>query len=114
LLRRRLLVRRLVLRIARRRLLLVLALTLPLTLLRILLLVLILVLVLRRRLLLLVLELGDLALDEVAVELAVRIVGAHLQRGLVGLHRLIPGLDRLLGRTLLGLLAGSVQVLPRL
>src|SRR6266478_6411423 len=51
----------------------------------------------------------DLALHEVAVEFAVRIIGAQLQRSVVGLHGLSPSLHGLLGSALLGLLPGAVQ-----
>ncbi len=54
---------------------------------------LLLILILRRWVLLL-LQRIDFAFHEVAIVFAVRIVGAQLQRGVVGLHGLCPGLAR--------------------
>lgn len=83
------------------------ALALTLTLAFVLVLVLVvLVFVLIRRLLLL--EFGDLALHEVAVVLAVGVVGFELERGLVGFDGVCPGFDRVLGCGLFGRLAGSI------
>ena len=67
----------------------------------------VLVLVLIRRLLLL--ELRDFSLHEIAVVLAVGVVGSELQRGLVGFDGVSPRFDRILGRGLFGLLAGAVE-----
>jgi len=67
----------------------------------------VLIFVLIRRLLLL--ELGDFALHEIAVVLAVGIIGFELQRGFVGFDGVCPGFDRILGRGLFRLLAGAVE-----
>src|SRR5580658_2230754 len=55
------------------------------------------------------LQLVDFALHEIAVVLGVGIIGAQLQRGVVRLDRLFPGLQRLLLRALQGPLSGAVQ-----
>jgi len=60
-------------------------------------------------LILLLLERVDPALHQVAVVLAVGIVCAQLQRGLVGLHRLGPFLQGFLRVGLFGLLSGTIQ-----
>ena len=59
-------------------------------------------------LLLLFLELVDLLLHEVAVVFRLSVVGGDLQGSVVGFHRLLPGLDRLLRGFLPGLLAHAV------
>jgi hypothetical protein len=51
----------------------------------------------------------DFALHQIPIELAICIVGAQLQRGLVGFHRIVPLLQSFLGRRLFGLLAGAIQ-----
>src|SRR6266478_104194 len=66
-------------------------------------------LILILRLILLLLQTLNLALHEVAIEFAVRIVGAQFQRSLVSLHGLGPSLHGLLGGALLSLLPGAVQ-----
>src|SRR5262249_42573880 len=59
--------------------------------------------------LLLLLVLLDLLFDEVAVESGVGVLGVQPQRRLIGGHGLLPGLGRLLGIALLGLLAEAVE-----
>lgn len=91
-----------------RRLALALAAALALTLAFVLVLVLVvLVFVLIRRLLLL--EFRDFSLHEIAVVLAVGVVGFELQRGLVGFDGVCPRFDGILGCGLLRLLAGAVE-----
>ena len=59
-------------------------------------------------LLLLFLQLLDLSLHEIAIVFRVRVAGFDLQRGVIRLHRFLPGLDRLLRILFLGLLAEPV------
>jgi hypothetical protein len=71
--------------------------TLALTLAFVLVLVLV-VLVLVLILILLLLKLRDFALHEIAIVLAVGVVGAQLERGLVGFDGVRPSFDGVLGR----------------
>ena len=59
-------------------------------------------------LLLLFLELFDLLLHEVAIVFRLGVIGRDLQRGVVGLHRFLPGLDGLLRIRFFGFLAKPV------
>ena len=59
-------------------------------------------------LLFLFLELVDLLLHQVAIVFRLGVVGRDLQRGVIGLHGFLPGLDRLLRIRFLGLLAEAV------